>query len=276
GPNGAGKTTTMKMITSFLDPNDGEVIIDGINVQENSLEKQKKIGYLPEMVPLYDELLVKEYLIFVAKIREIPKNKIRERVSEVMKECGLTEVINRPIDELSKGYRQRVGLAQAIIHEPDILILDEPTTGLDPNQIIEIRNLIKKIGQEKTIIFSTHILSEANAISDKIIIINKGKIVAEGTPQELQANAKAGTIYHLVAKGDKDKIEQKLRELSQIKDIRIINKEGDFIHKFEIIPNTKDDLREKIAQTVFNNSSIILEFSRQGASLEEIFIELTK
>lgn len=185
GPNGAGKTTTMKIITSFWQPTDGDILIDGLNTATDSLATRKKIGYLPETVPLYEDMRVLEYLKFIAEVRGLDKKEIKARIKEVIVTCGLIEVLRRPIEELSKGYRQRVGLAQAIMHQPDILILDEPTTGLDPNQIMEIRDLIKAIGREKTVIFSTHILGEVSATCDRVIIINKGKIVGQGSPQEL-------------------------------------------------------------------------------------------
>ena len=185
GPNGAGKTTTMKIITSFWSPTAGSILINGLDTAASSLATRIKIGYLPETVPLYDDMRVFEYLKFVAQIRGLAEGKIKPRLKQVVATCGLTKVLRRPIDELSKGFRQRVGLAQAIMHEPDILILDEPTTGLDPNQIMEIRDLIKTIGREKTVIFSTHILSEVSATCNRVIIINNGKIVGQGSPAEL-------------------------------------------------------------------------------------------
>ncbi|MDD4271929.1 MAG: ATP-binding cassette domain-containing protein [Patescibacteria group bacterium] len=185
GPNGAGKSTTMKIIASFWLPTSGQVLIDGLDASEDSLSARKKIGYLPETVPLYEDMRVFEYLKFIAEIRGLDKSKTKNRVKEVVSICGLNKVLRQPIEELSKGFRQRVGLAQAIMHSPDILILDEPTTGLDPNQIAEIRDLIKTIGREKTVIFSTHILSEVSATCDRVIIINCGKIVGQGSPAEL-------------------------------------------------------------------------------------------
>lgn len=185
GPNGAGKSTTMKIITSFWPLTSGQVLVNGLDAAEHSLEFRKIIGYLPETVPLYDEMRVFEYLKFIAQIRGLEKSEISGRLKEVISTCGLKQVLRQPIEELSKGFRQRVGLAQAIIHRPDILILDEPTTGLDPNQIVEIRDLIKTIGREKTVIFSTHILSEVSVTCDRVIIINRGRLVGEGRPAEL-------------------------------------------------------------------------------------------
>lgn len=275
GPNGAGKTTTMKIITSFLSSSDGEVILDGKNVSEKSLESRQKIGYLPENVPLYDDFLVCEYLDFIGRCRGISKKSINHRIKEVAHECGLSEVLNRPIDELSKGYRQRVGLATAIIHKPEILILDEPTTGLDPNQIVEIRQLIKKIGQEKTVIFSTHILSEASAICDRIIIINKGKIAAQGTPIELEKQAQGARAYFIKIKGDLHKIETGLKNLESIEKVLLTEKETDHIFNLIITPKKDEDLRETIALKIKETDGLILEFGANKVSLEEVFKSIT-
>ena len=276
GPNGAGKTTTMKMITSFLAPTSGSVSVDGLDTQKDSLKTRSKIGYLPEMVPLYEDMLVFEYLKFVADIRGIEKNEINKKIKEASNACGLAKVLKRPIEELSKGYRQRVGLAQAIIHDPDILILDEPTTGLDPNQIFEIRDLIKKIGKEKTVIFSTHILSEASAICDRIVIINRGKIVAQGTPSELKTQAESGVIYYLKIKGDKEKVLERLKSIKDVKKVKVKNKEAENSYLYIIEPESKLDLRENISRTVMTNGWPILHFSKKSISLEDIFRELTR
>lgn len=276
GPNGAGKTTTMKIITSFWRPNSGSVLIDGLDNVKNSLEIRKKIGYLSENVPLYDEMLVTEYLKFVAQIRGIKNEKIKSRIKEVVELCGLEDVKKKPIDELSKGYRQRVGLAQAIIHNPDILILDEPTTGLDPNQIIEIRDLIKKIGQEKTIIFSTHILSEARATCDRIIIINKGKVVGEGRPEELISKAGQKEIIYVKIKGDKEKVLSKIKMVDNIESAVIKDKENEEIYGYEIIPKAGKDIREALSKAIMESGWNILEFKIKSADLEDVFRKLTK
>ncbi|MCK5416090.1 ATP-binding cassette domain-containing protein [Candidatus Parcubacteria bacterium] len=223
GPNGAGKSTTMKIITDFWAPTSGSVEVDGIVVRENSIETRKKIGYLPETVPLYEDMLVIEYLKFVAEVRGISKKNIKNRIKEVVESCKLREVLRKPIDELSKGYRQRVGIAQAIMHEPDILILDEPTTGLDPKQIIEIRNLIKEIGKEKTVIFSTHILSEVSATCDRVVIINKGKIVSEGTPAEILERTEAKKKKSIVVEisGDEKSVLDEIRNIRGVESARV-------------------------------------------------------
>lgn len=276
GPNGAGKTTTMKIITTFWSPSDGTVEVDGIDTQKDPLSVREKIGYLPETVPLYDDMKVYEYLLFIAKIRGIATDKVKSRIKETINSCGLTSVVDRPIDELSKGYRQRVGLAQAIIHDPEVLILDEPTTGLDPNQIAEIRDLIKKIGEKKTVIFSTHILSEVSATCSRVIIINKGKIVGEGSPEELIKRTGGKEIIYVKIKGPKDEVLEKLKIIAEVSDASIKDKESDDIYGYEIIPKEGFDLREKLSKTVMDNNWSILEFSKQKTSLEDIFRELTK
>jgi ABC-2 type transport system ATP-binding protein len=276
GPNGAGKSTTMKIITSFWTPTSGSVEIDGLNTLDNSIETRKKIGYLPETVPLYDDMRVFEYLKFVAEVRGITKDKIKDRMREVVEKCGLKNVLRQPIEELSKGYRQRVGLAQAIMHNPDILILDEPTTGLDPNQIAEIRNLIKDLGKEKTVIFSTHILSEVSATCDRVIIINNGKIAGEGSPSELMAKAGTKEIIYVKIKGPKDDIVNKISVLENVDRIEMKDKESEDIYGYEIEPKAGIDLREHLSMAVMNNGWSILEFNKKSVSLEDVFRELTK
>ena len=276
GPNGAGKTTTMKIITSFWPPSGGDVEIDGIKVSKDSIATRRKIGYLPETVPLYDDMKVYEYLKFVAELRGISKDKVKKRIKEASEACGLSEMMRRPIEELSKGYRQRVGLAQAIMHNPDVLILDEPTTGLDPNQIAEIRSLIKKIGREKTVIFSTHILGEVSAVCDRVIIINNGRIVGEGTPDELVKKAGAKEVIYVKIKGPKNDVLNKLREMENVEKAEIKDKESDDVYGYEIEPKRGVDLREYLSMTVMRGGWSILEFSKKSVSLEDVFRELTK
>lgn len=276
GPNGAGKTTTMKIITSFWTGSSGKVIIDGLDVADNSIQTRKKIGYLPENVPLYDEMRVFEYLKFIAEVRGIDKSEHKKAITKASEACGLSKVLRKPIDELSKGYRQRVGLAQAIIHEPYILILDEPTTGLDPNQIAEIRDLIRKIGKEKTVIFSTHILSEVSATCDRIIIINDGKIVGEGRPNELIEKAKQKELIYLSIKADKEKALAALKEVEGVEKIEVKDKEGEDVYGFNIEPKSGTDIREKLSRAAMSHSWPILELSRTKTSLEDVFRELTK
>jgi ABC-2 type transport system ATP-binding protein len=277
GPNGAGKSTTMKIITSFWTPTKGSVLIDGTDVLDDSILTRSKIGYLPETVPLYDDMRVYEYLRFIAEVRGIPKDEIKSRIKEVVNDCGLSSVIRKPIDELSKGYRQRVGLAQAIIHKPEILILDEPTTGLDPNQISEIRELIKKIGKEKTVIFSTHILSEVSATCDRAIIINKGKIVVEGTPDELARKAGGKEKIYVKIKGPKEDVLRFFGAMEKVAAVEEKDKESDNIYGYMIEPKEGEDIREDLSKAVMSHSWSILEFSKSSSlSLEDVFKELTK
>src|SRR3989339_520712 len=276
GPNGAGKSTTMKIITSFWSPTSGSIKIDGLDVTADSLKTRTKIGYLPETVPLYDDMRVYEYLKFIAEVRGIAKEDMKKRLKEVVEACGLKKVLLKPIEELSKGYRQRVGLAQAIMHEPDILILDEPTTGLDPNQIKEIRDLIKKIGKEKTVIFSTHILSEVSATCDRIIIINGGKIVGEGTPKELARKAGSQEVVYVKIKGPKENVLDKLKEMENVEKVERKDKESDDVYGYEITPKEGVDLREYLSMTIMGAGWSILEFNKKTVSLEDIFRELTK
>jgi ABC-2 type transport system ATP-binding protein len=275
GPNGAGKTTTMKLITGFFEPTAGTITVDGQDVVKNSLATRRKIGYLPETVPLYDDMKVFEYLKFVAEIRDLQPDKFLPRLREVVEKCGLQKVVGKNIDELSKGYRQRVGLAQAIMHDPEILILDEPTTGLDPNQIIEIRELIKKIGEEKTVLFSTHILAEAQATCDRVVIINKGEIVGEGKPEDLMAQFGGSQEFYLKVKADETKVLAVLRALPGLTEVNTADKESAEVVGYKIM-GTEAGLREKIALTTINHAWPVLEFKQVQASLEEVFRELTK
>jgi len=276
GPNGAGKSTTMKIITSFWSPTKGSVEIDGVKTEDDSMLTRSKIGYLPETVPLYDDMRVFEYLKFVAEVRGLEKDKIQARIKEVIEACNLQTVIRKPIEELSKGFRQRVGLAQAIMHEPDILILDEPTTGLDPNQIVEIRELIKKIGKEKTVIFSTHILSEVSATCDRAIIINNGKIIAEGTPAELVHKMGGAEVIYVKIKGKREDVLHKLKSMENVIKVEEKDKESDNIYGYELTPAENIDLREQLSIVVMNAGWSILEFNKKSISLEDVFIKLTK
>ncbi|MCG2701445.1 ATP-binding cassette domain-containing protein [Candidatus Parcubacteria bacterium] len=276
GPNGAGKTTTMKIIASFWTPTSGNVEVDGLDVVKNSLEIRKKIGYLPETVPLYDDMRVYEYLKFVAEIRGFFKNDAKKRIKEAIQSCGLSKAARKPIEELSKGFRQRVGLAQAIMHNPEILILDEPTTGLDPNQIIEIRSLIKELAKEKTIILSTHILGEVSATCDRVIIINKGKIAGEGSPDELAKKAGAKELIYVKIKGPREEVFSQLKAMENAAKVEIKDKESENVYGYEIEPRAGIDLRESLSMAVMNNGWSILEFNKKSVSLEDVFRELTK
>lgn len=277
GPNGAGKTTTMKVITTFLSPTAGKVTVDDIDVEENSLDVRRKLGYLPEQNPLYFDMNVVDYLDYVAALDGIADNKVKSRREEMIDVCGLEEVRNKDIGELSKGYRQRVGLAQAMINNPEVLILDEPTSGLDPNQIIEIRNLIKKLGKQKTVILSTHILSEVQATCNRVIIVNKGKIVADGSPDELKAKSKGQSMVSLEVKNncDKNALSSALRNCRGVNKVELVKETGDsFV--FNVFGEKGVDLREVISSKVMEQKAALLSMQAKQSSLEDIFRELTK
>ncbi len=264
GPNGAGKSTTMKIITGFIPSTSGDVKVCGLPVTVDSLDTRKLIGYLPENNPLYTDMYVKEYLTFVANIYKI-KN-VKERVAEMIKAVGLDIEQNKKIGALSKGYRQRVGLAQAIIHDPEVLILDEPTSGLDPNQLVEIRELIRKIGKEKTVMLSTHIMQEVEAICDRVVIINQGEIVADGKPNELQLEKNVVTVY---AEFEGEVPKNKLKAISQV---RKVEKVGDG-WLFE--GSADADLRKRIAQFAQEQKLLVLTLRVEEKRLEEVFKDLT-
>ncbi|MCB9248851.1 MAG: ATP-binding cassette domain-containing protein [Ignavibacteriales bacterium] len=274
GPNGAGKTTTMKIITGFMAPSDGDAKVNGVSVLENPEQVKRSIGYLPESNPLYQDMPLLEYLYFIAELQNVPKNKIQGRIAQMVKVCGLNVEKHKKIGELSKGYKQRVGLAQAMIHDPEILILDEPTTGLDPNQIVEIRNLIREIGREKTVILSTHILPEVEATCDRILIINDGKIVADGTSESLRKQAQGQEVLKVgISEADsKDKVIEQLQSLSTVGLVDPV-KDGNFT----FVINSKDDASSKksIFEMCVKNNWILSELTPIETKLEDIFRELT-
>jgi ABC-2 type transport system ATP-binding protein len=278
GPNGAGKTTTMKIITCYMPPNEGMVEVDGMSIFERSLDVRKKIGYLPEMNPLYMDMNVLEYLAYSAELHGITGAAARERIREMVQVCGLQDVRHKDIGELSKGYRQRVGLAQAMIHDPDVLILDEPTSGLDPNQIVEIRNLIKQLGRAKTVILSTHILSEVQATCDRVIIINEGKIAADGSPEQLQRQFHGGEGLTIELRSGADNpleaIAPKLRILAYVNNVMLLSHDGP-VSRFEIGVDRGQDIREAIFRQAVSEGWVLLEMQRKVTSLEEVFHKLT-
>jgi ABC-2 type transport system ATP-binding protein len=274
GPNGAGKSTTLKMLTCYISPTKGNASVDNFDVYANSKEVRKLIGYLPEHNPLYLEMTVYDYLGFVADAREIPQNQKNTKIKSVVERCGLREVVSRPIQTLSKGYRQRVGLAQAIIHDPKILILDEPTTGLDPNQIIEIRQLIKKLGREKTVIISSHIMQEVQAVSDRIIIINKGKIVADAPTAELQASFEGKASLTLEVNTDLNSIKQMELDINDLELQSATELKNGFINaKFEYAGDI--DPRLEIFGYVKEKGWGLVEMKKDQISLEDVFRKLT-
>ena len=224
GPNGAGKTTMLRMLTCYLKPNAGNITVKGLDINSDSLEIKKIMGYLPEAAPIYPDMLVYDYLVFVADVRELSNEEKGKRLKKLADLCGINEVMHKPVHELSKGYKQRVGLAHAMMNDPEILVLDEPTSGLDPNQIVEIRNIIKKIGKEKTVILSTHILSEAEATCDRLVIINKGEIVADGPTDELKRRAgKEFTINISLQDAGLEEVKSSLDKIPEVHDIRLLD-----------------------------------------------------
>jgi ABC-2 type transport system ATP-binding protein len=275
GPNGAGKTTTMKMVTCLIPPSSGTVKVDGCDTAADSLFVRKKIGYLPENNPLYNDMTVVEYLRFVAEIRGIKGAKQGARINELFSICGLTKMANRQIGNLSKGYRQRVGFAQALMHDPDLLILDEPMSGLDPNQIVEIRNLIKKMGHHKTVIYCSHILSEVSATCDRILIINEGQIVASGTPDELTSKSSRGNRYITKVKADRSDAETLFRSIGGVVSVAITGVDGEWV-SVEIVVSEKEEIGEAIFKSVVNKGWSLSELRHEAASLEEVFTQLTR
>lgn len=279
GPNGAGKTTTMKIITCYLPPNEGQVTVDGLSIAEHSLEVRRKIGYLPEHNPLYLDMNVLEYLEYTGNLHGLSGNDLISRRKEIVELCGLGDVRHKDIGELSKGYRQRVGLAQAMIHDPEVLILDEPTSGLDPNQIVEIRSLIRKLGREKTVIFSTHILSEVQATCDRVVIINDGTIVADGTPEQLQTEFRGSEVISLELRTSSSNPMADLfppfKELPHVQNAEYGGSDNDH-HRFTLHTEKGSDIREEVFKLCVARGWSLLELSRRVTSLEEVFHKLTR
>ncbi|MEI0487621.1 ATP-binding cassette domain-containing protein [Brachyspira intermedia] len=279
GPNGAGKSTTLRILTCYLSPTSGNAIIDGKSILNNEREVKKVIGYLPESAPLYDDMSVFDYLVYMAEIQELERSRLSERLHYVVDACSLKDVISKSIGELSKGYKQRVGIAGAIIHDPKILILDEPTNGLDPNQIVEIRELIKELGKEKTVLISTHILSEVEATCSRAIIINQGNVIADADPKHLTLNTKENNKTSVRIKlsiktnDDKNKIIEKLKKIENIYDVKAEDN-GDL--KDITIYSNEEEPREKIYTVIKSTDWIIYEMFRERENLEEVFHTLTK
>lgn len=273
GPNGAGKTTTMKMITNYISVGEGDIMIGGHSVKSDTQSLKSHIGYLPENNPLYLDMPVIEYLRFCALLQHVPKNQVESRIREMIRDCGLDVEKHKKIGELSKGYRQRVGLAQAMIHDPEILILDEPTTGLDPNQIVEIRRLIRELGQAKTVILSTHILPEVEATCDRILIINKGKIVADGTASTLRSQAQGQeTVKVKIEDTNSSDALQALQELPSVQQASYVNSTQD---QYEIQGKPNTSLPRDIFQLCVAKGWVLTEMTPVETKLEDIFRDLT-
>lgn len=272
GPNGAGKSTTMKMITCFISPTNGNVILDGMSILEQPEEVKKKIGYLPENNPLYTDMAIVDYLRFSAEIQGVEKSKISSLIRDMIDICGLGIEKHKKINELSKGFKQRVGLAQAMIHDPEILILDEPTSGLDPNQIIEIRKLIKKLGKEKTVILSSHILSEVEATCDRILIINKGRIVADGSSETLRQKSEGQELLTIKIESGSNNVKKNLLGLASVEKVDLIDGKEGF---FRVQSKPDNFSRKAIFDMCVKNKWYLMEMTGIEVGLEDVFRELT-
>jgi ABC-2 type transport system ATP-binding protein len=269
GPNGAGKTTTMRILSGYMPPTDGTAMVAGYDVVEESLEVRKRVGYLPETVPLYSDMTALDYLKFMADLRHIPNS--RERAYQTLEQVNLSDRADGYIGNFSKGMRQRMGLAQALIHRPEVLILDEPTIGLDPAQVVEMRSVIREIGKDRTVLLSTHILPEAQQICDRVLIINKGSIVAEDTPENLQSRLVGSQRVVLRVRGDSDGLSTRI---TKIKGVRDVEAKSDGTVEFEFAAG--QDVRPQVAKAVIQGGYDLLEMRPIGMSLEEIFLELTR
>ena len=269
GPNGAGKTTTMRILTGYMPPTYGTAQVAGFDIINESIEVRRRVGYLPETVPLYTDMTVFEYLQYMADLRHIPN--AEDRVDEALEMVKMEARAGGYIGKLSKGMRQRVGLAQALLHKPEVLILDEPTIGLDPAQILEVRNIIREVGKERTVLLSTHILSEAQQICDRVLIINKGRIVAEDTPENLQARLVGAERSILRVRGEADDLAPIVAKIAGVQDVKT---RPDGALEFQFAPGK--DIRPEVARTVIGSGYDLLELSPVGLSLEEIFLELTR
>ncbi len=274
GPNGAGKTTTMRIITGYMPASEGKVLVAGHDVFEQPLQAKQRTGYLPETPPLYPDMTVREYLTFVARIKGVPGREAKSRIDEVLKRTWVSDMANRHCGKLSKGYRQRVGLAQAIIHNPDVLVLDEPTAGLDPKQIIETRQLIRELAGSHTIVLSTHILPEVSQTCQRVVIINKGRVVAIDTPENLTARLTGSVSIYLQVAGPTDSVQFTLRQVPGVTQVNLAeSREG--VNVFEVDSEKGRDVRRELAAAVVSGGWGLLELRPMRLSLEEIFLSLT-
>ena len=274
GPNGAGKSTTMNIITGYIEPTEGEVIVNGINMLKKPKKAKREIGYMPEGVPLYYDLTAKEFVTYMAGIKKVDKKTKKEKVQKILKETGLSDVQNKLIKNLSRGYKQRVSMAGALVGEPKILILDEPTVGLDPKQITEIRSLIKKLGKDHTVILSSHILSEVSQICDKVIIINKGKLVAIDTPNNLEEKVTNDNSVYVTVEDTENKINEMKEKIEDIKDINLIKENEDGTKQYLITGNGDADLRKSIFAEFAKENITIFEMKKPDTTLEDAFMKI--
>jgi len=274
GPNGAGKSTTMRMLTGYLPPTDGRIEVAGAKLPQESLLVRQRIGYMPENVPLYPEMRVEEFLEYRGRLKRVSRGEITHRVGLVLDQCGLTDVRKKIIGSLSKGFRQRVGLADALVHNPMLLILDEPTAGLDPHQIRSFRELIKELGKDRTILLSTHILSEVEMVCGRAIIINKGKIEASDTLANLEKRVQAGALQ-IEVKADPASAKEKLGKIAEVSVVAELNRAGDWI-SFEVTAAPGKDIRGEVDGLIKREQWPLREFRREKARLEDVFVELTQ
>ena len=274
GPNGAGKSTTMNMLTGYIEPTEGEIIINGYDISKKALKARKEIGYMPEGVPLYTDMTVKEFVAYMAELKKVERKTRKEKVSKIIEETGLKEVENKLTRNLSRGYKQRVSMAGALVGEPKVLILDEPTVGLDPKQITEIRNLIKKLGKNHTIILSSHILSEVSQICEKVIIINKGKLVAIDTPKNLEEKVSSKESVFVTVEDTENKIEKVVKNIKEIEKIKKIKENEDKTKEYKITSKNDVDLRKILFKEFAKEDIAIIEMKKEDATLEEAFIKL--
>jgi ABC-2 type transport system ATP-binding protein len=273
GPNGAGKSTTMKIISCFMPQTSGTVKVSGLDTGNDSLKIREKLGYLPENCPLYLDMTVNEYLRFVAEAKKVPAKEIKAKMAKAMDSTGITQVSNKIIAKLSKGYRQRVGLAQALVNDPEVLILDEPTVGLDPKQIIEIRELIKNMAGERTVILSTHILPEVSVTCQRVVIINKGKVIAEDTPQNLTKNLRKSIEIHLKVEGPETQVRNTLSQVKGVLNVKM-NPDIENINRFVVEVSKEKDIRKDLAAIIVRNDWGLYEMHQKDVSLEDIFLQL--
>ena len=276
GPNGAGKSTTMNMITGYIEQTDGNIIVDGFDTLKKSKKAKKEIGYMPEGVPLYTDLTVKEFVTYMAELRKVDRKAKKENVQKVLKETGLDQMQNKLIKNLSRGQKQRVSLAGTLVADPKILILDEPTVGLDPKQITEIRSLIKNLGKKNTVILSSHILSEVSQICDRVIIINKGKIVAIDTPENLEKKVSDNNIVYVTVEDKENKIDEIKEKITGIKEIKLVKENEDKTKQYEITGENDVNLNKTIFNEFAKENITIVEMKKAEATLEDAFMKIIK
>ena len=274
GPNGAGKSTTMNMITGFIEPSSGRILVDGNDISKKPKKAKKQIGYMPEGVPLYNNLTVKEFVTYMAELKGVNSKEVKEKVKTVIEDIGITDVQNKLTRNLSRGYKQRVSMAGALVGNPKVIILDEPTVGLDPKQVTEIRALIKRLGKDHTVILSSHILSEVSQICDRVIIINKGEIIAIDTPENLERKVKQDNSIYVTVEDLENKMDSVKEKLSNVKEVKLLEKNEDNTKKYKITAEEGIDLRKNIFEVFAKEGITIFEMKKADVTLEDAFMQL--